>query len=685
MMALLELISRRIGVDDLSLGAGSETYTDFNGVVRSLHQFNAAHLPIATGERSTDSALAPWYMVRGGTHDDLADSITVMGANDVTLAPDKGSWVLTDNLTVPTNIELFLVKGVVITIPDTKTLTINGPFVAGLHKVFNCLGTGKVVFGAGAVEADYPQWWGGVPDGSDHATEINAAAIAITPGLVRLTGGTWGVGSKLVAWASMEGFSESTIMQMLAGFADTMMVDFYTTDPAQAALSFRNIIWDGNRAAGISGIKGWSSSVDNGRGNATHLVEDCEFRNFAGAYAVYCNNTGMASTLPGFTAGTEFRRCKWQNCEGLVYSGLNSDDVLFSVCRFHVDSATSTMEPMYFTGLNNKWQTCYLYINANVYSPAGYVYAPVRIATQSFSVDGCFIECTDDSINLTHVFRIGDSRLASASFRNIQTNLAGDSSGLAPAGMIALIYAQVGADTTNNYPVIEVQHVRDNRDNDTPPVVPTWKVLDLTVGTAVNTDYLTFIFSGIDYYPPPFFQWRAGTHQTRETLVLRGVYRGTNYHHGYQQDLGSTTPFSQHLANGQKGVYTTQQFTEDKAGALMAGPARIETTDTMTLPHNGLWEVTVSCDVNVAANKIARKYLIYWYEGGGASVIRDATALTVAKSTPGAVTFSDLVITGPDINGLLTATLTYSAPLTVLPVDFFWKVRRDSNWLEACD
>lgn len=62
------------------------------------------------------------------------------------------------------------------TIATGKTLTINGPFEAGLYQVF--AGAGSVKFGPGAITDIYPQWWGaeGNYNSSTHAgTDCTAA------------------------------------------------------------------------------------------------------------------------------------------------------------------------------------------------------------------------------------------------------------------------------------------------------------------------------------------------------------------------------------------------------------------------------------------------------------------------------------------------------------------------------
>lgn len=65
-----------------------------------------------------------------------------------------------------------------LTIASGKTLTINGPFQAGLYQVFD--GDGSVVFGSGSVSEVYPEWWGA--DGVDDSVAIQQAINSLPQG-----------------------------------------------------------------------------------------------------------------------------------------------------------------------------------------------------------------------------------------------------------------------------------------------------------------------------------------------------------------------------------------------------------------------------------------------------------------------------------------------------------------------
>lgn len=120
----------------------------------------------------------------------LAAAVATWNADgsDVTLQVTTSQTSLSANLTLNSNISLIVLKEGLIPIDAGKTLTINGPFEAGLYQVFS--GTGSVSFGIGAVKEVYPQWKGAIGDDStDNYAALNWAFSHALP--VHIPDGTY--------------------------------------------------------------------------------------------------------------------------------------------------------------------------------------------------------------------------------------------------------------------------------------------------------------------------------------------------------------------------------------------------------------------------------------------------------------------------------------------------------------
>lgn len=123
-----------------------------------------------TNNRITTTDLittGPWVDVRA--YASINAAVAAIGATPtVLLVPN--TQTLTASLTIPSTLALKIEKGGSIVKASTYTLTINGPFEAGLYQVFSGFGINDVVLGAGSAKTFYPQWWGAT--GSRGLTEI---------------------------------------------------------------------------------------------------------------------------------------------------------------------------------------------------------------------------------------------------------------------------------------------------------------------------------------------------------------------------------------------------------------------------------------------------------------------------------------------------------------------------------
>jgi len=104
-------------------------------------------------------------------YDDIAAAVTSIGATETTLWIDEDQ-TMDEDVTIPATLSIIGMKGKIITTTGW-TLTINGPFEAGLFQVFT--GTGTVTFDSAAVPYEHPEWRGGFGDDTtDCGPAINA-------------------------------------------------------------------------------------------------------------------------------------------------------------------------------------------------------------------------------------------------------------------------------------------------------------------------------------------------------------------------------------------------------------------------------------------------------------------------------------------------------------------------------
>ncbi len=112
-------------------------------------------------------------------YDSLYDFVDKISTTSAHLIINRNETV-SETTEIKATVAVEVLKGCVITVATSKTLTINGPFNANLCQVFSCTGTGAVAFGAGAVSIIYPEWWGEntTPGTTDMTAEIQAALTA---------------------------------------------------------------------------------------------------------------------------------------------------------------------------------------------------------------------------------------------------------------------------------------------------------------------------------------------------------------------------------------------------------------------------------------------------------------------------------------------------------------------------
>jgi len=149
--------------------AAAQTYLGLDSPINNLNAIGRTVRPGADG------------VAGNGTTNDrtaIAAIDTAVGAGKLTkLTP--GNYRIASSLTLQSDVEFL--PGAVLVIPDGVTVTFNGGLTAGTHQVFNCTGTGRVVFNPKRVWYGFAEWWGAKADlSADAKPSITAALTALS-------------------------------------------------------------------------------------------------------------------------------------------------------------------------------------------------------------------------------------------------------------------------------------------------------------------------------------------------------------------------------------------------------------------------------------------------------------------------------------------------------------------------
>lgn len=181
------------------------------------------------------------------------------------------TWDIDDDVTITSNITTKIPPGCLLQVAAGKTLTIDGPFNAGLYQVFS--GAGTVVFGTGSCPEAYSEWWGidGTADNTEISEAIAATSTAKIP--VALTKSAYTVSGSITMLDKSMIYAKNRSTVTLADNTDADLFLITGDD-----VTIKDIIAVGNKANQTEGsfilIDAPGGSIDN-----LH-VENCEISNF---------------------------------------------------------------------------------------------------------------------------------------------------------------------------------------------------------------------------------------------------------------------------------------------------------------------------------------------------------------------------------------------------------------------
>lgn len=169
-------------ITDISLpNPTANNYIGWNAGATGLE--NKSSPVITTATQYEVDALVSYGGGTSFTQATIEAALTAIGTtNKATLLLRPGTWVISNDLTITSNITLIMPAGSIAQVATTKTLTINGPFEAGLYQVFDCAGSGgSVIFNNSQTTGINSTWFTGLPDGIMSNNSDMQLAITATP------------------------------------------------------------------------------------------------------------------------------------------------------------------------------------------------------------------------------------------------------------------------------------------------------------------------------------------------------------------------------------------------------------------------------------------------------------------------------------------------------------------------
>jgi hypothetical protein len=265
-----------------------------------------------------------------GAYASFAAAVAAIGATEVPLHVTAAS-TLAANVTTPATMNLIIHKGAPLTIPNGITLTINGPYTAGLYQTFICTGTGKVVFGAGAVKEVYPEWWGAVGNSTADDTipvqkAVDCCLSVPSRPLVLTCSGKYKLTSSIIIDRPVDTCLTHGYFRLVGGgrcggfYVDTNINMFSSsissaTDPVSEGVSFEGLQFEPEY--------NWLTAyVLNGSKFLRCQFLNCNFDSMKFATAV----------SPFYIQSISFSHCVMRKWYGTFYDGYRTLDLSFDGC-----------------------------------------------------------------------------------------------------------------------------------------------------------------------------------------------------------------------------------------------------------------------------------------------------------------------------------------------------------------
>ncbi len=312
------------------------------------------------GLDAADAHLGSYKTLGDPGYATLAEALTTIGAQAVSLHLPAGTVNLTSNTTIPANVHLVVQQGALLAIANGITLTINGPLSAGRYAIFSCSGSGTLA-GDPKIDHVYPEWFGAQGDGStnDFAAVDKCLQVAqVWQKPVKFRQAVYKLNTKLtpVDIAKTQLWGDSTVLDfsgLAAAGVDHYALQLYSSTDYVGRWRNRKTALQGLTLLGAWSSGGIKDHTGLALGHASYAenscfaIRDCVFQGFR--YNVrFLQNAWLVSlldcqvrwgglyTAPGLSnmgAKLEFTNCFFSDSAGYPLT-LGTGSYYFRNCAF---------------------------------------------------------------------------------------------------------------------------------------------------------------------------------------------------------------------------------------------------------------------------------------------------------------------------------------------------------------
>ena len=259
---------------------------------------------------------------------------------------ENGStYLLDDDITIPSNVSLWSVSGALLEISSGKTLTINGCIESGAYQMFSGSGLVRGTYNANNI---YPEWWGVLGDGVTDDTilfeKANVSLALSGGGVLKCSTKTYMLSNVTIkSEVLIVGNGDSTVLKSIAGNTSHLVT---LSNKYSERGGLKDLLLDGNKANQTI-----AKDVINITETAGEWLYNDAILTFKDLFILNAKGNGMYLSIG--IRGTHVNKVTVKGCDGHGYYIEGTDNTFIST-----SSSNSGKNGYFITGGNNVLIDC---------------------------------------------------------------------------------------------------------------------------------------------------------------------------------------------------------------------------------------------------------------------------------------------------------------------------------------